>query len=181
MQAEAASSILGDEEGAFPPTWAPFFKHMQTLQDNQQYEAVALASLRTLKAVVWAAESMASKSANHKHCPAYADVTMFVRNFGPYVAGKAGVARTQQELQHKSEVIADRMLDNPALMKCFRCGKAGTHLDSMCFVSGAKKPVRARSRMERSPEDERDRGRDNKRGFGGFRGKSANERSFYRR
>lgn len=151
---EVDLQVFGATEGKLPDSWADFFKHIDFLERQQKHEAMATAALRVLKALVWSADATALKAASHEY--AYADVTMFIRNWGTHASE---VATTSQGLKLKGENIADHMVQAKEKMKCFRCpnGQVARHLDSMCRVS-RKEPFRPgpRGRQDRE-EDDRDR------------------------
>lgn len=106
---------------------------------------------------------MAAKASNHSSDKEpYADVTMFIRNWGVYAPE---VARTTSGLKQKAESISDALLAAQDKMKCLKCGNTN-HLNSMCFVK-SKRPYRPgpRGREEDAAYDRRD-----DRKASGFRG-----------
>jgi hypothetical protein len=76
---EAQLKVFGEAEGKSSETWADFFEKLNDLEDASGL----LACKRVLSAIVWSADAMAAKAANHEG--ACADVTMFIRNWGPFV------------------------------------------------------------------------------------------------
>jgi hypothetical protein len=134
---------FGAAEGKFPEAWAGFFKTLDSLEDP----AVGLlACRRVLSAVVWGSEAAARKSVQHNF--AYADVTMFMRNFGAYAND---FVRTEAGMKVKAEATTAAIVQASDTYHCFRCN-ATSHVNSQCFVKKRNMPQE-----------------DKERGAGGFR------------
>jgi hypothetical protein len=155
---EAQLRVFGEAEGKYPETWTDFFKKVNELEDAR----ALLACKRVLSALVWSGDVMAAKAANHEE--AYADVTMFIRNWGSFAPE---VVQTASGLKHKADSVAEALLQAKDKMKCLKCGNTN-HLNSMCFVKKRTSyPARGRDREEDDKKEER---------RGGFRGDSRNSR-----
>lgn len=130
-----ASAFVGTE-GSYPEAWSALFKKTDEFQKLGQHKEAALITSRVLKALVWGADAVALKSAKHRD--AYADVTMFVRNWAPYAHE---TALTASGLKMKAEAVADNVLNAQDKMKCLRCN-TNNHLNSMCVHKEGKQPFR---------------------------------------
>jgi hypothetical protein len=154
---EAQLKVFGEAEGKYPDSWADFFKKLNDLEDA----SALVACKRVLSAVVWSADAMAAKATNHDG--AYADVTMFIRNWGSYAPE---VVQTASGLKQKADSVSDALLQAKDKMKCLKCGNVN-HLNSMCFVKKRTGyPARGRDREEEDRKERR----------GGFRGDSRSSR-----
>jgi hypothetical protein len=155
---EAQLKVFGESEGKYPESWTEFFKKVNDLEDG----SALVACKRVLSALVWSADAMAAKAANH--AGAYADVTMFIRNWGSFAPE---VVQTSSGLKQKADSVADALMQAKDKMKCLKCGNAN-HLNSMCFVKKRiSYPARGRERNDDDRKEER---------RGGFRGDSRNNR-----
>lgn len=150
MQGVAAdlAAMYGGAEGKYPEGWVEFFKNTDKLLAQGLYEHAAHAAVNVLKALTWSGDAVALKSVAHRY--AYADVTMFIRNFGSYTSD---IVPLSSGIKNMGEAVADKLLLSTDKMKCLKCSAAG-HVNSMCF-SQSKKPFRANARGEEKREDER--------------------------
>ena len=87
---------------------------------------------------------MSQKAATLERWP-YADVTMFIKNWG-YFAPE--VAQLTSGVQQRTEKISADLVTAKDLMKCFRCNRGSNHLDSMCHTKNSKPYIRNRDREE---------------------------------
>jgi hypothetical protein len=161
-------STLGSASSKVMKEWQDFFQKIDDLEKKSSVGAklaAGRACKHVLKALLFAGEVAAPKSLGNDH--AYGDVTQWLRNLGEF-ACDLGVAK-DSELKLKGEAIQEKVVTSRHTMKCTRCTNGVNHLNSMCYVK--KKPdIRERGR----PEDYRQRARDDRDRFGGFRGESSN-------
>jgi hypothetical protein len=93
---------------------------------------------------------MEAKAANYEG--AYADVTMFIQNWGPFAPE---VVQASSGLKQKADSVADALLQAKDKMKCLKCGNMN-HVNSMCFVQKrASYPARVRDREDEERKEER--------------------------
>jgi hypothetical protein len=150
---EVQLRVFGESEGKHPEAWTEFFKKVNELEGA----SALLACKQVLSALVWSGDVMAAKAANHEG--AYADATMFVRNWGSFAPE---VVQTASGLKQKADSVAEALLQAKDKMQCLKCGNAN-HLNSMyiCFVKKRSSyPARRRDR------EEEDKKEDHKGGFG---------------
>ncbi len=158
-------AAFGDTEGRLPAEWKNFFTVVGTLEKQGKFEALSIALTSVLKALVWSGDVCSQKASLQEGGP-YADVTMFVRNWGAYAPE---IAQMSTGVQQRAEAISAELCQARDKMKCFKCTTGKNHLDSMCFVSNKKK---VRGDYRSKDDEERDRGdrgdrvfRDSGRGF----------------
>lgn len=166
---EAQLAAFGHAEGRFPEQWTDFFKFIEQLEKKGSVAAAGTACKRVLSALVWTADAIQGKSTLHDY--AYADVTMFIRNWGQFAPE---VVSERGSLKVKAEGIALSMVQSRDKMKCLRCNHLN-HLDSMCYSKGKGKDFRSTAKA-RQPDRDEDR-----RGFGRSNSRDRRDRPRYDR
>lgn len=151
---EAQLAMFGTKESKFPDSWVEFFKSVEQWEKQGHHTAAATACKRVLKTLVYSADAMRDKSVGQEY--AYADVTMFIRNWGVYTPE---VVAETKNLKVKGEEVAARLAAAKEKMRCLKCRNDG-HLDSMCWVKGKQKDFRSasRGRLAEKRDDIRDTG-----------------------
>ena len=132
-------AAFGDAGGSVPKEWKKFFEIVTGLEQKGQFEAISVALTNVLKGIVWSGDIMAQKASTQERWP-YADVTMFIKNWGSYAPE---VAQLTSGVQQK---ISADLVTAKDLMKCFRCQSGKNHVDSMCHTKVTKPYVRSRDR-----------------------------------